>query len=78
MSSGSFKNIIYKMCLEIIYVINMYKKDLPLNYLQRLICNETELNYTKPNQHLIWIFCSALDIWKVEKNWCVMHQIFKF
>ena len=34
MSSGSFKTIIYKMCLEIIYLIYMYKKDLALNNLQ--------------------------------------------
>ena len=27
MSSGSFKNVIYKMCLEIIYLIYMYKKN---------------------------------------------------
>ena len=36
MSSSSFKNIIYKMCLEIIYLIYIYiyKKDLALNNLQ--------------------------------------------
>ena len=28
MSLGSFKDIIYKMCLEIIYLLCMYKKDL--------------------------------------------------
>ena len=28
MSSGSFKNVIYKMCLETTY---LYKKDLALN-----------------------------------------------
>ena len=33
MISGSFKNVIYKMCLEIIYLIYMYKKDLALNNL---------------------------------------------
>ena len=33
MSSGSFKNVIYKMCLEIIYLIYMYKKDLASNNL---------------------------------------------
>ena len=27
----SFKNVIYKMCLEIIYLIYMYKKDSVLN-----------------------------------------------
>ena len=34
MSSGSFKNVIFKMCLEIIYLIYMYKKDLTLINLQ--------------------------------------------
>ena len=31
MSSGSFKNVIDKMCLEIIYSIYENKKDLALN-----------------------------------------------
>ena len=31
MSSGSFKNVIYKMCLEIKYLIYLYKKDLALD-----------------------------------------------
>ena len=34
MCSDSFKNVIYKMCLEIIYLLYMYKKDLALNELQ--------------------------------------------
>ena len=33
MSSGSFKKVIYKMSLEILYLIYMYKKDLALNNL---------------------------------------------
>ena len=33
MSLGSFKNVICKMCLEIIYLIYIYKKDLALNTL---------------------------------------------
>ena len=33
-----FKNVIFKMCLEIIYLIYMYKEDLALNNLQWLIC----------------------------------------
>ena len=37
MSSSSLENVTYKMCLEIIYLIYMYKKDLALNNLQRLI-----------------------------------------
>ena len=47
MSSGSFKNFIYKMCLEIIYLIYMYKKDLVVNNLQWLICHETQPNQTE-------------------------------
>ena len=31
MSSDPFKNIIYKMCLNIIYLIYTYNKDLVLN-----------------------------------------------
>ena len=31
MSSGSLKNVMYKMCIEIIYIIYMYEKDLALN-----------------------------------------------
>ena len=37
MSLGSFKIVIYKMCLEIIFLIHMYKKDLGLNNLRWLI-----------------------------------------
>ena len=33
MSSESFKNFINEMCLQIIYLIYMYKKDLALNNL---------------------------------------------
>ena len=34
MSSSVFKNVIYKMSIEILYLIYMYKKDLALNNLQ--------------------------------------------
>ena len=44
MSSGSFKNVIYKMCLPIIYLINTYKKDLALNNQQWLIYHKTKSN----------------------------------
>ena len=50
MSSGSFKNVICKICLEIIYLIHMYKKDLVVNNLQWLKCHKTKPNQTKPNQ----------------------------
>ena len=45
-SSGSFKNVINKMCLQIIriYLIYMYKEDLALNSLKWLICHKTQPN----------------------------------
>ena len=43
-SSKSFKNVIYKMNLQIIYIIYMYKEDLSLNNLQRLTCHKTKLS----------------------------------
>ena len=42
-SSGSFKNVINKMYLWILCWIYMYKEDLALNNLQRLICHKTKL-----------------------------------
>ena len=38
------------MCLQIIYLIRMYSKDLALNKLQWLICHKTKLNEMKLNQ----------------------------
>ena len=46
MNSGSFKNVINKMCLEIIYLIYMYKKDMALNNQQWLIYHKTKPNLT--------------------------------
>ena len=43
-SSSSFKNVIYKMCLQIIIIFNMRKQDLELNNLQWLICHQTKPN----------------------------------
>ena len=45
MNLCSFKNAIYKKCLEIIYLIYMYKKDLALNNLQWLMCHKTKVNF---------------------------------
>ena len=57
-SPGSFKDGINKVCLEIIYLIDMYKKNLALNNLQWLICHKT-----KPNQpNFLNINCSFLQI----------------
>ena len=48
MNSDSFKNVIYKMCLGIIYLIYTFiKKDLALNNLQWLICLRIKPNQTK-------------------------------
>ena len=41
-----FKNVIYKMCLEILHLIYTNKKDLALNDLQWLIFHKTKSNQT--------------------------------
>ena len=41
MSSDLFKNVISKICLQIIALIHIYKQDLVLNNLQWLICLKT-------------------------------------
>ena len=58
LSSGLFKDVIYKMCLEIIYLMCMYKKDLGLNNLQWWICHKTE-----PNQILYIQYVCIKKIW---------------
>ena len=50
MSSESFENVTYKMCLKIIYLIFRYKKDLALNDQQWLICHKTKPNQTPKKQ----------------------------
>ena len=50
MSWGLFKNVIYNMRLEIIYLIYTYKKDLALSNLQWLICHKR-----KPSQIHVWV-----------------------
>ena len=42
MSPGLFKNVIYKMYLDIIYLIYMYKEELASNNIQWLICHKTK------------------------------------
>ena len=45
MSLGLFKNVIYKMCLEIIYLMYVCKKeDLALTNQQRLIYHKIQPN----------------------------------
>ena len=43
MCSGSFKNVIYEMGLQI-NIIYMFKQDLILNNQQGLICHKIQLN----------------------------------
>ena len=47
MSSDSFKDVIYRMCLEIIYLMYMYKKDLALDNPQWLVCHKIKPNETQ-------------------------------
>ena len=47
MSSGSFKNLINKISLEIIYIVYMLKKYMILDNLQWLIRHKTKPNQTK-------------------------------
>ena len=41
--------MLLNMCLEIIYLIYTYKKNLALNNLQWFICHKTKPNQTKPS-----------------------------
>ena len=50
MSASSFKNIPYKNCLEIIYLIYIYRKSLALNNLQNWYAIKTKPNLTKSNK----------------------------
>ena len=51
-SSSSFKNVMNKMCLQIIYSIYMYTGNLALNNLQWLICHKTNqpTNHSRSHQ----------------------------
>ncbi len=59
-----FKNVIYKMCLEIIYLMYMYKKNLALNHPQQLIYHKIQ-----PTQPLaykaLWIVINFLIFWSI-------------
>ena len=45
MKLASLKNIINKMCLQIIYLKYMYEEDLALNNLQGFICHKMQPNH---------------------------------
>ena len=51
MSSDLFKNVMNKMCLQIIYLVCMDKHDLALNNLEWLICHKTQ----PTNLETIWM-----------------------
>ena len=51
MCSGSFKEVIYTMGIELIYLIRMYRKGLALNNQWLLICHKT-----RPNQIIYVIY----------------------
>ena len=63
-SSGSFKNVIYKITNHM-YVIYMYEEDLTLNNLQWLICNKTWPSQSIKTFALFWymLVCSAYIMW---------------
>ena len=41
---GSFQNVVEKTCLQIIFLIYVYKEDMALNNLQWLVCLKTKPN----------------------------------
>ena len=67
MSSGSFKNVIYKMCLQFIYLIYMYKQYLALNNFQGLICHKTKLN--KFPYIYIYIYIYEYSLVQLNRSW---------
>ena len=79
-SPGLFKNVIYKMFLEIIYLIYIYKKDLVLNNQQWLICHKTKQNHNSfplqraSNVH-IWMQICYRNLEKIVKSYffCAIH-----
>ena len=69
-SSCSIKNVMYKMCLQIIYLIYMYKDDLALNSLQWLICHKTQ-----PSQnHMYFIYMYREGLALNNQQWLICHK----
>ena len=66
MNSGLFKNVIYKMCLEIIYLIYMYKKyQMTDNGIYALKLNQTKL-------------CISYLVQQVDRQIEIDHTIYKW
>ena len=68
MSSGSFKKFIYKMYLETIHLIYMYKKDMALNNLEWLICHKT-----KPNSLNVLTVIESVNLLLERQFYSVAH-----
>ena len=66
-SLDTFKNVINKMCLQIIYLIYSYKEDLALNNLQLLIYQTT-----KPNKYLVYMYKEDLVLSNLQ--WLMCHK----
>ena len=56
-----------------IYLIHMYKEDLPLNNLHLLICHKTQPNQTKPN-HIYLICMYKQDLALNNLEWLICHK----
>ena len=69
MSLGSFKNVIDKIRLQIIYLIYMCKVDLALNNLQWLIYHKTQ-----PNQTIYIQYIFKEDLALNNLQWLICHK----
>ena len=60
------------MCLQIIYIIYMYKENLALNNLQLLICHKTQPNQIIDIQYVcvkgIWHLITYNDWYTIKQN----------
>ena len=76
MSSGSFKNVITKMCLEVLYIL--YKQDLAFNNLQWLICHKTKPTDFPPiAQSHAWPLQKMLYPLNIPYKECLRYQAIK-
>ena len=66
--SSLFKNFIYKICLEIMYLIYMFKRYLTLNDIQWLICHQTKpVSHNGFKKSLLWMLlfqCFCHFLWR--------------
>ena len=66
MCSDSFKDVINKISIQIIYLIYMYKQDLALGDLQWLICYKTQLNQIRKMMIFqAWLLSTNLLVFNV-------------